>query len=116
MQNLVKHVSQRIRYLRKSANLTQEQLSELLDIDRSYIGKIERGEVNVSLDTLERIAVALKVDSFEFFAGHNNKPDNTDKKRISLKKINLLMDSQNSEELKSIYEMIRIVRSYKNIP
>ncbi|MFD2881081.1 helix-turn-helix domain-containing protein [Paenibacillus rhizoplanae] len=60
MQNLVKHVSQRIRYLRKSANLTQEQLSELLDIDRSYIGKIERGEVNVSLDTLERIAVALK--------------------------------------------------------
>ncbi|MFD1903738.1 helix-turn-helix domain-containing protein [Paenibacillus rhizoplanae] len=66
MQNLVKHVSQRIRYLRKSANLTQEQLSELLDIDRSYIGKIERGEVNVSLDTLERIAVALKVDSFEF--------------------------------------------------
>ncbi|MFD2411709.1 helix-turn-helix domain-containing protein [Paenibacillus rhizoplanae] len=115
MQNLVKHVSQRIRYLRKSANLTQEQLSELLDIDRSYIGKIERGEVNVSLDTLERIAVALKVDSFEFFAGHNNKPDNTDKKDI-IEKINLLMDSQNSEELKSIYEMIRIVRSYKNIP
>ncbi|WP_217697060.1 helix-turn-helix domain-containing protein [Paenibacillus amylolyticus] len=66
-------------------------------IDRSYLGKIERGEVNVSLDTIERIAVSLKVDAFELFAGHNYLLD--EDKRDILEKINLLLTLQDNEEL-----------------
>jgi len=51
----------RIREERLKLNLTQEKLSESVDISNSYMGQIERGERNVTLDTLIRIANRLSV-------------------------------------------------------
>ncbi|MCU6791908.1 helix-turn-helix domain-containing protein [Paenibacillus sp. WQ 127069] len=113
MQKLLKHVSERIRFYRKAANLTQEELSELLNIDRSYIGKIERGEVNASLDTIERIALALKVDPFELF--HKQSKGTNKDKRDFIEKINIILTNQKIEELKMLYDVIRTVQLYKNI-
>jgi transcriptional regulator with XRE-family HTH domain len=47
--------------LRKSQSLSQEQLSFMAKIDRSYISEIENGLRNPSLQTLEKLAKALKV-------------------------------------------------------
>jgi len=55
-------LGQRIREMRKSKNLTQEDLAHESDIDRSYIGGVERGERNLSFDKLCQIAQALRCD------------------------------------------------------
>lgn len=48
-----------IRTLRKAAGLSQEALADAAEIDRSHMGKIERGERNVSVLNLIKIADAL---------------------------------------------------------
>ena len=54
-------VGQQIRSYRKEAGLTQEQLAERSSLSYKYLGEVERGIVNVSLDSLMRIAKALKL-------------------------------------------------------
>jgi transcriptional regulator with XRE-family HTH domain len=48
-----------IRRYRERAGLTQEQLSEKADLSAKYLGEVERGLVNISVDALLRIANAL---------------------------------------------------------
>ena len=54
-------LGKRIREERIKLNLTQEQLAEKVDISTSYVGQIERGERNISLDTLVNVANILGV-------------------------------------------------------
>lgn len=54
-------LGKRIREERTKLNLTQEQLAEKVDISTSYVGQIERGERNISLDTLVNVANILGV-------------------------------------------------------
>jgi transcriptional regulator with XRE-family HTH domain len=58
---------QRVRDIRNMQGLSQEGLAEMCDLDRSYIGGVERGERNVSLVNIQKIATALGVTPCEFF-------------------------------------------------
>lgn len=58
-------VAKRIRELRAEAGLSQEQLAGECEVHRTYIGSVERGERNITLLTLERIAKALGVDPLQ---------------------------------------------------
>jgi len=51
-----------IRGFRNKLGVSQEKLAEYADLHRTYIGSVERGEYNLTLQTLERIAKALKID------------------------------------------------------
>jgi transcriptional regulator with XRE-family HTH domain len=57
----------RVRELRKQLRLSQEELGFKSNIHRTYIGAVERGEQNVSLDNIGRIAKHLKVTLTELF-------------------------------------------------
>jgi transcriptional regulator with XRE-family HTH domain len=57
----------RVRDLRKRAGLSQEALADKAQIHRTYIGGIERGERNVSLKNIYRIANALDVPVASLF-------------------------------------------------
>lgn len=57
----------RVRELRKALGLSQEDLGFKANIHRTYIGAVERGEQNVSLDNIGRLAKHLKVSLFELF-------------------------------------------------
>jgi len=50
-----------IRRYREQAGLTQERIAEKADLTAKYVGEVERGLVNISVDSLFRVARALKV-------------------------------------------------------
>ena len=57
----------RIRELRVKIGLSQEELGFRAGLHRTYIGSIERGEQNVSIDNIHKLAKALKVSLSELF-------------------------------------------------
>jgi len=65
--NFHKLFGSKIIELRKKKGLTQEDLCDLIGVDRSYMGFIERGERNTTLDKIDKIAKALKVSPKELF-------------------------------------------------
>ncbi len=60
-------IGRNIRKLREVKGISQEQLAALSDMDRTYIGGIERGERNVAAINLIRIALALDIEVATLF-------------------------------------------------
>jgi transcriptional regulator with XRE-family HTH domain len=59
MDNLAKVLGERIRAQRKICQMSQDALALACNIDRSYMGRIERGEVSITVEKLYRIASML---------------------------------------------------------
>lgn len=57
----------RIRELRKANNLSQQKLALMVNVERSYLAKLERGKRNPSIDCIEKIAGGLGVSLSELF-------------------------------------------------
>lgn len=62
-----KDFGKRMKLLRNERGISQERLGDLAGLHRTYIGAIERGEQNLSVDNIAKIAKALKVRSSELF-------------------------------------------------
>ena len=62
-------VAQRIKQLRLKTGISQEGLSHLAELDRKYIGIIEKGNTNISIQVLSQICDALDISLSEFFRG-----------------------------------------------
>ena len=62
MSELNIQFGQLVRKYRKERNMSQEQLALLCNMDRSYLGRIERGEVNPTLEKLYELAKSLDVN------------------------------------------------------
>ncbi|WP_316413760.1 helix-turn-helix domain-containing protein [Mesoterricola silvestris] len=66
-----KHIPARLRFarnlrsIRKEMNLSQEGLADLANLHRTYVGDVERGERNISIDNMEALAEALGVPLWE---------------------------------------------------
>jgi XRE family transcriptional regulator, regulator of sulfur utilization len=56
-----------LRRIRKSRGWSQERLSDKSGLDQDYVGRLERGQVNVSTDTLAKVCAVLGVDMMELF-------------------------------------------------
>ncbi|MDI6743855.1 MAG: helix-turn-helix transcriptional regulator [Thermodesulfovibrionales bacterium] len=67
-EDIRKRLGMRIRELRKSAGMTQEELGERASLNYKFIGELERGRVNVSIDSIARIAGALGVRIGDLFS------------------------------------------------
>ncbi|CED59180.1 Putative uncharacterized protein [Moritella viscosa] len=63
MKDLAINVGLKIKVRRKEMGVSQDKLALLADIDRSYVGRIERGEVNITLEKLYEIAEVLDSDA-----------------------------------------------------
>ncbi|MGH9043453.1 MAG: helix-turn-helix domain-containing protein [Acidimicrobiales bacterium] len=63
--DLQRRLGRNLRALRTAKGLSQEAFADTLGIHRTYVGGLERGERNITLRTVERLAAALGVDSAE---------------------------------------------------
>lgn len=66
-QDYLKALGERVRALRKTRGFSQEQLADACQLDRTYIGGIERGERNVTVLKMRLIARSLAVSVAEVF-------------------------------------------------
>lgn len=63
-----KKFGKRVREIRLKVGLSQEELGFKSNIHRTYIGSVERGEQNISLDNITRLAKTLKVSLSDLFS------------------------------------------------
>ena len=67
---LKKLIGGRITFLRKQQNLTQQQLADILEIEKQYMFRIEQGQVNITADYTDKIIKALNTSHKDFFIFH----------------------------------------------
>lgn len=60
-------IGNRLRDLRKQRRFTQEELADRANLNPSYYGRVERGEINLTIETLTSISEALQVELAEVF-------------------------------------------------
>lgn len=68
-QRLLKKLGERVKRFRLAKALSQERLAELTGLHRTYVGGVERGERNISLLNLARLAKALGISLSELMDG-----------------------------------------------
>jgi transcriptional regulator with XRE-family HTH domain len=93
-------VGRHVKRLRRSRGFSQERLAELVGNTGKHIGQVERGEVNVGLDILARIASALSVDPSDLLVAHP-------RRRRSEPPLFLV----NRRELEQLEQVVRSIRS-----
>ena len=62
-------LGERLRFLRKEKKLTLKNLSELADLSVPYLSDMERGEVNPSIESLQKVAKAFNMTVRDLFSG-----------------------------------------------
>lgn len=62
MGSLIAIFSKNLRYVRLERGLSQEELAHRAGLHRTYVGAVERGERNISIGNIEKLALALDVD------------------------------------------------------
>jgi transcriptional regulator with XRE-family HTH domain len=66
----IKHAfGRRVRQLRKTRNWSQEKLAEMSGMHWTYIGQVERGERNLTLESIQSIARGLRIKIAKLFDG-----------------------------------------------
>jgi transcriptional regulator with XRE-family HTH domain len=69
MENIRVRFGKALRQRRNKLGVSQEAFADMCELDRTYIGGIERGERNVALVNIEKIAKTLRITISEFFKG-----------------------------------------------
>lgn len=72
MASLIDVFAFNLRKFRVKAGLSQEELAHRAGLHRTYVGSIERGERNVSLKNVDRLAQALEVDPIKLLKNNEN--------------------------------------------
>lgn len=66
-QSIREILSKNIRKYREDSHFSMEELSLLLEVDNSYISKLEKSKVNITIDKLEKLAQILGIEVVDLF-------------------------------------------------
>lgn len=110
MSEIAKIVGRRIRQYRTSLGLSQEKLAELSGHHPTYLGQLERGEKNATLESIEKISVALNVPLSRLF--ENLGGQRVDRQNIPMECYDLL-SSKSTDEQESLFRILLEIDNYK---
>ncbi len=74
MKPLQKRLGRAIRRLRKAAGYSQEDFADFVGVHRTYMGAVGRGEVNISLKNMEKIAGSLEITASKLLREAEKEP------------------------------------------
>lgn len=112
MSDISKILGQRIRNYRTTKGLSQEKLAELSGCHHTYIGQIERGEKNATIESIEKISAALNVSLSTLFENLGVKGE--DERNIPLECYEFISAKTKAEQ-ERIYKILLEIDKYKNI-
>lgn len=104
-------IGQRIRVYRKELKLSQEQLAEKCGLHPTYIGQLERGEKNASIETVGKISSALGVSMSVLFEKINETAES--EHSLPLDAYNLMQELDRSEQEELLGIMKAVIRYRK---
>ena len=104
MANTKELLGKRIRSLRRMADLSQEQLAEKAGLSYKYLGEVERGKANVTVDILEKVATALDVEMMDLFDYEHE----LEGKKLK-QKVNAFVREANEKDLKAVYRIMKAI-------
>ncbi|MDE6138468.1 MAG: helix-turn-helix domain-containing protein [Candidatus Gastranaerophilales bacterium] len=102
MDSLKFKLGQRIKFLRKSCNITQEKLAEMINMDITSLSKIETGRNYPQPETVEKISKALNVDISQLFIF---KTLSSKEEYVEAINKNIQFISDDEEKLKLLYQV-----------
>lgn len=108
MSDFLKLVGMKLRLLRKAKGMSQLELATKAGLQDTYVGGVERGTRNISLETLEKIVIALEVEPAEvfYFGDIDAQTDLHEKKQVLDVHRSLLMD-RSLEEVKMVHRVVK---------
>ncbi len=112
MQNIRILLGQKIRKLRQEMDWSQEKLGERANLHPTYVGGIERGERNVSLENLSRLAAAFDLSLSELFEF----PGQESAREAMESSIHLLLRKQEEHTLKFFLEFLKLFDEWLERP
>ena len=113
MSKIKKIVGDRIRIYRNKLGYSQEILAEKANLHSTYIGQLERGEKNATLESIERVCLALNVP-IEILLKNIIVTENDSENKV-LNSVYDLVNSLKLSEQKSIYKIIQETIFFKNL-
>ena len=109
LENAVKETKtlfgKRVRALRKNKGLSQEELAEKTDISSKYLSRVEMGQHFPSIDTLDKLANALKVELKDFFEFAHEGRSSRELREI----LSGLLKEADEEKLRLLVKIVRAV-------
>ena len=112
MSDIAKILGQRIRNYRTAKGLSQERLAELSGCHPTYIGQIERGEKNATIESIEKISTALQISLSQLFEKLGKRE--VEGRNIPLECYELLF-TKTKEEQERIYRILLEIDKIKSI-
>lgn len=106
MADVKREFGARVRFLRQQAGLSQERLAAKAGLHTTYISGVERGEYNVSLQNIVKLARALGVPVTELFGGETAPATPTETERLRLHILKMLQ-RQSVARLRTIANVVR---------
>ena len=111
--DIKKEIGSRIKAIRKAKGYTQEQLAELAGCHPTYIGQIERGEKNATIESILKITKALKISLSQLFENiDGNRGDENNYYPLMCYELIL---SKTKFEQEVIYKIIVDIDKYKSL-
>lgn len=111
MSKAVELVGKRIREYRMKKGLSQEELAYRAELHTAHLGRIERGEKNATLESIEKIISALGISFEEFF---NFQSDLNNLEEPLIDKIVSYLRIMTVDEQKDVYKTVKMLVKWKD--